>query len=130
METQNQKVNIADLHFEHSIWQNEFAFFKQEIGIFEKRLGEVALKNTEQEAKAGIEHFQNQFIRHREVIDEMVHEIRLHEQELSHTAASPPVVENRRNTKDHDRMRSEMVRFRDIYGDLKEEYMRFLSQWM
>lgn len=130
METQNQQVRIADLHFEHSVWQNEFVFFQQEIDIFEKRLGEVALKNTELEVKANIEHFQNQFIRHREVIDEMLHEIRLHEQALSHAAGAPAATHNHTEYRDHDRMRSDMVRFRAIYGELKEEYLRFLSKWM
>lgn len=128
METQN--VRIADLHFEHNVWQNELVFYKQEIGIFEHRLGELAIREIPLEAKAGIEHFQNQFIRHREVIDEMMHEIRLHEQQLSQTAAAQPVATFRNDFRDHDSMRADMVRFRAIYEELKDAYLRFLTQWM
>jgi len=36
----NKKVTIADLHFEHVSWSEEFHFQKDELKVFQKRLEE------------------------------------------------------------------------------------------
>ena len=54
--------HIDDLHFEHQLWTSEAKFFVDELKIYQKRLGEVASKNSKEDVRKQIEHFQNQFI--------------------------------------------------------------------
>ncbi|MCB0786643.1 MAG: hypothetical protein KDC02_20845, partial [Flavobacteriales bacterium] len=63
--------HINDLHFEHQVWLNNLRFYKDEIAIFEHRLEDVVTRNTDREFLAQVEHFQNQYIREKEVIDEL-----------------------------------------------------------
>ena len=43
MET--KKRHLDDLHFEHQLWLSEAKFYTDELGIYQKRLEEVASKN-------------------------------------------------------------------------------------
>lgn len=125
MET--QPVRIKALHLEHIVWRNEMKFYQEEIGLFETHLGEIAVVESDRSVKAQIEHFQNQFIRHREVIDEMVHDMNVHEQELAHTAAAQSFAVYRDDFRDHEKMRENMVQFRRIYNELKHSFLLFVS---
>ncbi|HRK26656.1 MAG TPA: hypothetical protein PK239_05120 [Chitinophagales bacterium] len=123
-------IFMKDLHFEHKIWLSELAFCKEELKIFKERLGEVAMKNTGHEAMAQVEHFQNQFIRQTEVIDEYRHEIKQHENFLEAEALKHPTAIDHRHFPDHKGMRDDMDVFRKLYADLKHEFMNFLTVWM
>lgn len=123
-------IYMKDLHFEHSIWASELSFCKEELKIFQQRLGEVAIKNTGHEVLAQIEHFQNQFIRQNEVIDEYRHEIKQHENHLITEAEKHPTAIEHRYFPDHKEMRDNMQIFRRLYGELKHEFMNFLVMWM
>lgn len=123
-------IYLKDLHFEHKIWESELSFYKEELKIFQQRLGDVSLKNTKHEVQAQIEHFQNQFIRQNEVIDEYRHQINEHEGHLiTETEKNPTAIEHRYFT-DHKEMRDNMQIFRRLYGELKHEFMNFLVMWM
>ena len=74
--TTEKKVHITDLHNDHELWLNKLAFCKEEISILEHRMEEIAKRNTGYEVMAELEHFQNQYIRQREVIDELRHELK------------------------------------------------------
>ncbi|PSJ71428.1 hypothetical protein C7N43_39370 [Sphingobacteriales bacterium UPWRP_1] len=121
---------MKDLHFEHQLWSSELAFCKDELKILDERLREVALKNTTMEAKALVEHFQNQFIRQNEVIDEYRHKINEHENFLISEAEKHPVAIEHRFFPDHAEMREEMHIFRKLYADLKHEFVNFLARYM
>ena len=71
------KVYLSDLHFEHRQWTSELKFWEEEIASFRKRLGEVVIRYTSNEVRASIEHFQNQFILHDEVIDQLKKEVKM-----------------------------------------------------
>jgi hypothetical protein len=123
-------VRLSDLHFEHSTWLNALAFYKDEIGIFERRLGEVATRNTATEVLAKLEHFQNRYIREREVIDELRHDIAAHEKGLEKEAKEHPVALDHRYFADHSELRDRMVTFEKLYHELKAEFHRWVAQWM
>lgn len=59
----------SDMHFEHLNWRRELAFWEDEIKSFKNRLVEIVKRWTDKNVLAQLEHFQNQFIRHGEVID-------------------------------------------------------------
>lgn len=123
-------VYISDLHFEHKLWLNELTFYNNEVDGFENRLAEVSSRNTIMEAKAGIEQYQNQFIRQKEVIDELKHEINEHEHKLSQHAQEHPVAIDHQYFGDHTDLRSRMQTFRELFNELKDNYFRYLVKWM
>jgi hypothetical protein len=124
-------ITIPKLHFEYQLWMNELSFFKEEIKIFEKHLEEVANKNTKVEVRAKVEHFQNQFIRQKEVIDELKHKLNISERQLADYIkdVSGMGLENIRMD-NHPWLRGDMQTFRKIYTDLKNSFRRFESEWM
>jgi len=124
------KVHMSDLHFELNLWLNEFKFYKDEIKIFNHRLEDIVSRNTHKEVMQQLEHFQNQYIRQAEVIDELRHEVKQHENILEKEVRDNPVAVDRRYFEDHTELREKADQFKKIYMELKVEFMRFLSEWM
>jgi seryl-tRNA synthetase len=128
MTTATKRVHITDLHSDHSLWLNSLSFFKEEINILERRLEEVAKRNTESDVLAHLEHFQNQYIRQREVIDELRHDIKQHENSLEHAVKENATAVDHRLFPDHTDLRDRVITFEKLYADLKAELMRWLSE--
>ena len=76
------RENIYTQHAENADWMNRLAFYKEEITILKELLAEIAQKNTSQETLKTVEHFQNQLIVQRNNLDELAHNIKIHEQKL------------------------------------------------
>ena len=123
-------IYINDLHFEHKQWMSELEFQRGELKSFIKRLEEVVVRWTDKEILRQVEHFQNQFILHDEVIDTLVHDINLEEQKLSTFAASHPVAIDHVHFEDHGGMRERNEDQSRIFTNLRKEYMRFLTTAM
>ncbi len=116
-----------DLHFEHKQWQSEIAFWEDELKSFKKRLGELVVCRPEKGVLTQLEHYQNQFILHDGVIQDLKeaiekHEIRIAGQNLMGQDALDTVF-----TKEHLAFRNKMETQRQIYADLKKEFFHFLS---
>lgn len=124
------KIYISDLHFEHKAWSSELSFQKDELKIFRNRLEEVASRWTVKDVMKQVEHFQNNLIRHNEVVDTLVHDVNAHEHELSRFAKENPVAIDHVHFKDHAKLRGEVETQRKLYGELKSEFMRFLTETM
>ncbi len=124
------RKHIDELHFEHRLWMNNMNFYRDEISIFENRLGDLVLRNTKTEVTAQIEHFQNQFIRQREVAEELISKCKDHDKFLANQAKDHPVAIDHVLFADHTKLRDEVEMFDKIYKELKGEFMRFLQKWM
>ena len=125
-----KKVHLNELHFELNLWLNEFKFYKDEIMIFTHRLEDIVSRNTGIEVMKEVEHFQNQYIRQTEVIDELRHEVKQHENMLEAEVKKNPVAVDHRLFEDHTDLRDQVDQFKKIYNELKGEFMRFLSERM
>jgi len=119
-------ITIPKLHLEYRLWMNELNFCKEEIKLFEKHLEELVSKNTDLVSRTQVEHFQNQFIRQKEVIDELKHKLNISERqlagfvrELSGMGLESIKMDN------HGKLRDEIKTFRAIYQELTEEFRRF-----
>lgn len=122
------RVRIGDLHFDHMEWVNSLKFYKDEISIFEHRLEDIVRRNTKPEVMAELEHFQNQFIREKEVIDELRHDIKKSENEVEKEHKDNPVAIEHRWFRDHTDLRDRFETFERLYAELKTEYRRWLAQ--
>ena len=124
-------ITIPKLHLEYRLWMNELSFCKEEINLFESHLEILVKKNTDVIVRAQIEHFQNQFIREKEVIDELRHKLHISERqlagfvkELSGLGLESIKMDN------HGNLREDMKTFRKIYSELKKEFRHFEATWM
>lgn len=127
MNTTTQKY-IHELHAEHNEFLSILAFAKDEIKTFKTRLNEVAIANNKQVIMVQVEHFENQFLRHNEVIDELKHEIHECELSIAKIAEANNVATDHRKTDDHAELRDQMVTFNKIYNELKAEFKLFLEK--
>jgi len=126
-----KKYHLTQLHVENKFWVTELLFFKDEIAYFETQLARIITNNTAQEVMAKVEHFQNQFIRQREVIDEVKHNIKASENELQAFAISHnEIAIGHALFADHVELREEMDTFKKLYSELKDEFRHFLAQCM
>lgn len=126
----SEVVYSDDLHFEHRNWEGEISFWQDELKSFRKRLEELSNRWTDEKVLAELEHFQNQFIRHGEIIDILEHEINVHETDLAQHAKKGEDVMDRELTKNHIDFRERMEMQRKIYAELKKDFFRFLSKYM
>ena len=73
-----------------------------------------------------IEHFQNNFIRQKEVLDELNHEMNLYEDALKKNAdAEPKIIAD--PVLSYTAFEEKISTFATIYADLKEEFVTFLK---
>lgn len=125
-----ERIYIKDLHFEHNLWLNELKFFREELEIFEHRLDELVKRYTTESVLTRLEQFQNKFIHQREVIHELKHKVKAHEKQLAAFAEEHPVAVDHQYFNDHTSLRDEMQQYRSIFNELKENFFRYLAEWM
>lgn len=118
---------LKDLHQDHSEWIKNLEFYRDEITTFKHRLEEIITQNTKTEVTANVEHFQNQFIRQNEVIDQLVHDINAEEQKLVDNVQSNTVATDHRKVDVNEKLVDSMTTFVKIYSELKSEFNRFAS---
>ncbi len=119
--------SLEAYHFEHRLWANEIDFFADELKIYEHRLEGLVKKHTDKEMLSRLEQFQNQFIRQKEVIDALRHDI--HVQEEKFREAIQKKQELPMDEEYHTYLCEQMDSFRAIYGDLKNKFYRFMAKW-
>jgi len=118
---------LKDLHSDHSEWIQNLQFYRDEIKTFKHRLEEIITQNTKMEVTANVEHFQNQFIRQNEVIDELIHDINAEEKKLVENVQNNAVATDHRKMDVNEKLVDQMTTFVKIYSELKTEFNRFAS---
>lgn len=128
--TTSTRVHFNDLHHDHREWLNALQFHKQDLAIQEHRLQDIVQRNTGVQVMAGVEHFQNRFIREHEVIDELRHDIKQAENALEKEMKEHPVAIGRRFFSDHDDLRDRYRTFEKLQHELKQEFRLWLAKHM
>lgn len=119
-----------NLHFEHEHWKSELDFWEDEMKIFKNRLSELVTRWTDKQVLVQLEHYQNQFILHGGIIEDLQETIEKHEIRMaSHSLKGEDVLDTDL-VKKHLDFRSKMETQRQIYADLKKDFFRFLSKYM
>lgn len=121
---------IYQLHEEHKTWLNKLLFYKDELSIMEKRINEVAEKNTSREVRAQCDHFHNQLLIQNEQIDILNHDIKSHEAYLDAEVRKNNGEVAHEKFTDHKKHRQSIAIFEKLFKELREELIDFLSKWM
>jgi hypothetical protein len=124
------KTNIIDQHAEHTKWLNAMAFYKDEIKIMQKRIDEIASKNTAKDVLVKIEHFQNQLLIQDNNISKIQHHINHDENAIQNSIKDNPIASDHRLAEDHTKEREMVAGFEKNFTELKNELNSFLSKWM
>jgi len=119
------------LHLEYRLWITELNFDIQLLKVFEDHLAYIASHNSSKRLLPKIEQFQNQFIRQREVIDELKHDLNISEKQLAAFVRdmAPIGYENER-LDNHSELRERFLTFRNLFEDLKIRFRYFEAEWM
>lgn len=123
-------INNSDLHFEHVQWNRELFFWEDELKSFNNRLEELVTRWTDKNILARLEHYQNEFILHSRIRDELQQTIEIHEMNLAELTKRKRDVLDIQRVKQHIEFRDKMERQRQLYAELKKEFFRFLSETM
>lgn len=126
METLLQSIESD--HQQIMEWLQNVQFCEDELSVFRKQLSEVSLKNTQFEVRAMIEHFENQFIIKKELIDTAKHLLKAHEHELKERAAKHPYHIHHHYLRENKQLTNTVESFLASFADLKEEFNQFLMK--
>jgi len=127
---QKEIIFNSNLHFEHQLWKRELLFWKDELVFFNNRLSEMVTRWTKKEVLKQLEHFQNEFILHGGVIEDMLEAIEIHETRIAGQDLMGQDALDTAMVKKHIEFRNKMETQERIYADLKKEFFRFLSKYL
>ncbi|AMS26932.1 hypothetical protein AEM51_07790 [Bacteroidetes bacterium UKL13-3] len=122
------KVHLTDLHTERQTWLKAMALSKDEIQSFENRLSEIVKANNQVEVTSMVEHFQNQFILQREVMDILIRDINASEAAMAKQVEANPVATEHKTAPDHVDLRDRAETFTNLFAELKAEFNKFAAK--
>lgn len=111
----------------HISWNSVLDLTRDEILSFEKRLQEIVKVNTDKSILAQAEHFQNQFIRQKEVMDELRHDIHEDELRIAQNVKENSVAAEHRKLEENFELKKQFEKFNKLFIDLKIEYFNYLG---
>lgn len=123
-------TDVSHCGNDHAEWLKSIDFYKGEFNILNKRLQEVAQKNTSADAMAWVEHFQNQFVVQRNNMDELKHSIHVHEDKVATDSREHAGKIETGLVKEHVTIREQLENHEKIIKELRQEFNQFLSKWM
>jgi len=118
-----QSSTIEQFHEELQSWKHELSSIKQEIRHFEHELEELATQKLPRTLLAQLEHFQNIFICHKEVIDTLRHDMPDSHKKVENTFN---ILRSVKNDSQHA-LSERMETFKRIFNDVKNEFKHFYS---
>jgi hypothetical protein len=130
MEAEKEMLFNSNMHFEHQLWKGELAFWKDELKFFNHRLSELVTRWTKKEVLAQLEHYQNEFILHGGVIEDLQESIEEHETRIAAQSKKSTDVLDVQFAKKHMEFRDRIETQRHIYAKLKKEFFKFLEKYM
>jgi hypothetical protein len=122
------KIHLTDLHTERKNWLNILSFTIDEMDSMKNRLAEIVAANNKTETTAKAEHFQNQFILQRDVLDVLRHDINETENEMVKQIEANPVATDHKTAPDHTALRERMDTFERLFNELKQEFNTFAAK--
>lgn len=123
-------TNIRHWQSTHNDWLRALNFYKEEIKILNGRLTEIAGKYTSNEVAAQVEHFQNQFILHRNNEEKLEHDIRLNLEQIATDAEMQTGFVSNNLLERLRQNQQEFLSEEQHVNQLRHEFNIFCSSWM
>ena len=122
------KDSTAHLHLICEDFKRTLQFYKSEIPFYKKRLEEISIKNTAEEIRKQIEHFENKFIAMNENLDMLMHDVNIKQDAILKDAKEKPDFINLKVNETADDLKALIVFTAKEFAKTKEHFYRFLSE--
>ncbi|MBD1386558.1 hypothetical protein IDJ75_14825 [Mucilaginibacter rigui] len=123
-------VNIKHIKNLNNDGLRGIAFYKQELGILQERLQEIAGDNTAREVQEKIDHFQNQLLIHENYLNELKHDIHANDEAIEAELLTTGDLISENVAAEHTRIRERYLNEEKIFNELRHEFNRFAADWM
>lgn len=124
-------ISLADFcHKEIREWNAGLDLYMTELAAFQKRLEEVVKKNTGDLAMKQVEHFQNQFVIHKDNIQTLQHECKIQEQDIAEDQRRDAILEEKDIIGNQSFLRDKVHMQEKLWISLRHDYYRFLATIM
>ncbi len=123
-------THISHVGAEHSSWLRGIEFYNDELAILKSRLQEVSYKNTKEDAKKQVDHFQNQFLVQETNLNRLEHEINAHFKNMKSDIDTHAQHLGNSTIAEHDALRDRYIVQEKIINELRHEFNRFLCEVM
>ncbi|MBK7558839.1 MAG: hypothetical protein IPI54_11455 [Chitinophagaceae bacterium] len=117
----------GQFNYENRSWIRLLEFFKQENTMLKNRLAEVVDQKADRDFLALAEQFQNKFIVKDEFIDELRHDIN---KQLDEIVVNPDRLTDQKLLKNQQKPRNEIVYFEKEFTSLRNEFNKYLSDYL
>jgi septal ring factor EnvC (AmiA/AmiB activator) len=117
---QSTKANA--LETEHVKWLQNIHLFKSQLAAMQAELENFAKGKYPKSVAPKIEQFQNKFIRHREVLDTLRHDIKAHENEIERMTNFALEYLRDRLSREHVKLKAEYNKFVELFIELEQDF--------
>ena len=122
------KDSTAHLHLICEDFKRTLQFYKSEIPFFKKKLEEISIKNTAEEIRKQVEHFENTFIAMNENLDVLMHDVNIKQDAILKDAKEKPDFINLKVNETADDLKALIDFTAKEFAEKKEHFYRFLSE--
>jgi hypothetical protein len=123
--------SIKGLHLRYRLWIAELNFDINVLHIFEDYLIELSAKDNIPEIKKGIAEFVNKFIKHRNEIDELRHEMHLIKMKLAaHARLMKMYTHANYKSDNHQLLKKRYTAFKKTFAETKKAFSAFEDKWL
>ena len=122
------KDSTAHLHLICEDFKRTLQFYKSEIPFYKKRLEEISIKNTAEEIRKQVEHFENKFIAMNENLDVLMHDVNIKQDAILKDAKEKPDFINLKVNETADDLKALIDFTAKDFDETKEHFYRFLSE--
>lgn len=122
--------HIITVDSDHAIWIKGLEFYEDEVNRMQKKLLEVTRKNTTEEARKGIEHFQNQFFIQQKNISDLKHAVKKYINDLRQAVRAMDGTLNEKTVVQARLLKENYEHQERVMNSLRHEFNDFLGKWM
>jgi hypothetical protein len=115
---------LEEMLVEHKEWQGKINFYRYEIERMKSELATALMTDRNQYNMPQVEHYQNQFILQRDVLDVMRHDFKQHENKLEDHSSHPMM----NLAAMHLSEREKLISFEEIFKELRADFHAFIHK--
>jgi hypothetical protein len=119
---------LSDLKFNLETWKRELRFHFDEMDTFQEKLEEISIREFGQDARHGIEKFENRIMLEKSAIAKLKHRCKAKMRELDSTHFDE--LNLNRVHIEQSPLREDMRMYIKMHYDLKEEMMNFFTEYL
>ncbi|MCF6212423.1 MAG: hypothetical protein L3J45_00190 [Flavobacteriaceae bacterium] len=121
-------LHLGDLKFNLDVWLRELKFHKTELGFFEKKLGELSVRDLGRDAMVPLEKFQNKIAREKDALNKLKHRIKFKKNLLDKLTDLDSVDKSHHSNQ--VLLSEEMATFNKLNFELKSKMMNYFLRWL